>query len=109
MPEVYYSPKIGPSRSWHDVLLVMLLMIRAGMISTVALGIGTPRHVCRIFRKPAAVHHLRDMLQSDEQCGVAGSRRAEWTVAYTSRAFLQYVVSILTYCGTIQNRSRATR
>jgi hypothetical protein len=73
MPEADYSPKIGHSRSWHDVLPVMLLMIHAGMISTVALGIGTPRHVCRIFRKPAAVHHLRDMLQSDEQCVGAGS------------------------------------
>lgn len=79
MPEAYYSPMTGPSRSWHPVVL----MILAGRISIFSPGIDIPPHASRISRKLAAVHHLRDVLESDEQyaSGRTVSLRADGQVS----------------------------
>lgn len=61
--EVYCSPKTGRLRNWPHVLPA----IHAGMTSISALDIGIPHHASHIFHKPAAVHHLRDVLALDRQ------------------------------------------
>lgn len=86
MPEAYYSPMTGLSRSWHLVVLTIL----AGMISIFYPDIDIPPHASRISRKLAAVHHLRDVLESDEKYERTVSVLADGQFPYTSRAFLQY-------------------
>lgn len=60
--EVYCSPKPGRWRNWPSVMPTIL----DGMTSIFALDNDIPHHAFHIFRKPGVVHHLRDVLASEE-------------------------------------------